>query len=77
MFSTIDCRAGGILCNNTGVCGHTSWICDGIPDCEDGEDEMGCGGIDVDNSRLDHPIYLLRVRSQYRLDKLTHKTVVY
>ncbi len=32
-------------CNNKKQCIHESYKCDGIPDCEDGSDELGCPSV--------------------------------
>lgn len=33
---------GYVTCNATLTCIPSQWICDTIPDCEDGEDEVNC-----------------------------------
>lgn len=36
------CKGNFFTCPS-GRCIHQSWICDGDDDCEDNEDEKGCG----------------------------------
>ncbi len=44
----ITCSASQFKCNNLNQCIHESYKCDGIPDCDDGSDELGCPSVSPD-----------------------------
>lgn len=39
------CPPGQFRCAPRAPCVTTEWRCDGHPDCDDGEDELGCGTV--------------------------------
>lgn len=40
-----SCGNNQYLCVSGGGCIFSSWVCDGMPDCNGGEDEQNCGEI--------------------------------
>ena len=46
MYSTLFHTGlpGETRCGESGECVPTPWLCDGEADCNDGSDEMQCGG---------------------------------
>ena len=43
----LDCDEDSFKCASERLCMSNDWLCDGFEDCEGGQDEEGCGKIDV------------------------------
>lgn len=43
------CADSEFPCNENGTCIPLRWKCDGEPDCPNGEEELGCGKLQLND----------------------------